>query len=72
MSKRVEQFAKRYTKKLTVFDTADYKLPVVDDRYRPLLSPIVITAVLDRVSIQLENKTGHSLDIRRYYKCVEY
>lgn len=72
MSKRVERFAKRYTKKLTVFDTADYIIPNVDGKYRPLLSPIIMTAVLDRVSIQLENKTGHSLDIRRYYKCVEY
>ena len=71
---RVVNFAKKlgFTENLNVFDTADYSLPGVEDKYRRLLSPIVMTAVLDRLSIQLEAKRGHSLDIRRYYKQMEY
>ena len=71
---RVVNFAKKlgFTENLNVFDTADYSLPGVEDKYRGLLSPIVMTAVLDRLSIQLEAKRGHSLDIRRYYKQMEY
>ena len=71
---RVVKFAEKlgFTENLNVFDTADYQLPGVADRFRHLLSPIVMTAVLDRLSIQLEDKRGHSLDIRRYYKQMKY
>lgn len=72
MCQRVIDFAKRYTKNLTVFDTADYRLAGISDEFRQYLSPIIMTAVLDRVSIHLEAQRGHSLDIRRYYKVVEY
>ncbi len=72
MCERVINFARKYTDDLNVFDSADYKLPGIDEKYRSLLSPIIITAVLDRLSIHLEEKRGHSLDIRRYYKKVEY
>jgi fructoselysine-6-phosphate deglycase len=71
---RVVKFAEKlgFTENLNVFDTADYQLPGVADKFRHLLSPIVMTAVLDRLSIQLEDKRGHSLDIRRYYKQMKY
>jgi fructoselysine-6-phosphate deglycase len=72
LAERVERFATKYTDKLTVFDTKEYRLPGINDRFRYLLSPIIITAVLDRVSIHLEAKRNHSLDIRRYYRVIEY
>ena len=72
MCERVQRFAQRITEHLTVFDTKDYELPGIDEKYRHLLSPIVMTAILDRLSIQLEDKRGHSLDIRRYYRVMEY
>ena len=72
MCERVQRFAQRITEHLTVFDTKDYELPGIDEKYRHLLSPIVMTAILDRLSIQLEDKRGHSLDIRRPYRVMEY
>lgn len=69
---RVERFAKKYLKNYTVFDTADFTLPGVEDRFRGVLSNIVVGAALDRVSIHMEQATGHSLDIRKYYNQVEY
>lgn len=65
---RVKAFAQRHTNKLTCFDTKDYDLPGISDEFRPLLSPVVMAAVLQRVSKNLEQITGHSLDIRRYYR----
>ena len=35
-------------------------------------SPVVINAVLSRVSKNFEQIRNHSLDIRRYYRKVEY
>ncbi|WP_342048593.1 SIS domain-containing protein [Bacillus sp. OTU530] len=69
---RVEQFAKKYTKKLSIFDTKDYALDGISPEFRKYLAPIVLATALQRVSIHLEDKRGHSLDKRRYYRTVAY
>lgn len=72
LDERVREFAVRHTKKLTCFDTADYDLPGISPEFRRWLSPVVMAAVLQRVSKNLEQITGHSLDIRRYYRKETY
>ena len=62
----------QHTKKLTCFDTKDYTLPGISDQFRRYLSPVVMAAVLQRISKNIEVITGHSLDIRRYYRKSEY
>ena len=68
----VKAFAARHTKKLTCFDTKEYALPGISDEFRPLLSPVVMAAVLQRISKNIEVITDHSLDIRRYYRKESY
>lgn len=72
LDERVKRFVGQYTDDFTVFDTADYELPGISDKYRGLLSPVVINAVLSRVSKNFEQIRNHSLDIRRYYRRMEY
>ena len=69
---RVKEFAARHTKKLTCFDTKEYALPGISDEFRQLLSPVVMAAVLQRISKNIEVITDHSLDIRRYYRKESY
>lgn len=69
---RVKKFLEQYTDNLTVFDTADYELPGISDKFRWMLSPVVINAALSRVSKNFEDIRGHALEIRRYYRKVEY
>ncbi|MEH7415876.1 SIS domain-containing protein [Neobacillus drentensis] len=69
---RVEQFAEQYTKKLTVLDTKDYALEGISLEFRKYLSPIVTSTLLQRMSVHLEDKRNHSLEIRRYYRTVAY
>lgn len=69
---RVREFAARHTQKLTCFDTKDYDLPGISPEFRPWLSPVVMAAVLQRISKNIEQITGHSLDIRRYYRKESY
>ena len=69
---RVKKFLEQYTDNLTVFDTADYELPGISDKFRWMLSPVVINAVLSRVSKNFEDGRDHALEIRRYYLKVEY
>lgn len=72
LDERVRDFAARHTKKLTCFDTADYDLPGISPEFRRWLSPVVMAAVLQRISKNIEQITGHSLDVRRYYRREAY
>lgn len=71
-AERVQRFAEKYTRKLTVYDSRDYDLPGIDEDFRWIFSPLVITAALGRISPHMEEMTGHDLNFRRYYKVVEY
>ncbi|WP_421695936.1 SIS domain-containing protein [Aestuariivirga sp.] len=69
---RVENFARRYTDKVRVLDAATASLPGVSDRTRSLISPVILAAMLERLSAHLEILRDHPLTTRRYYKRVEY
>ncbi|WP_105031987.1 SIS domain-containing protein [Arthrobacter ruber] len=69
---RVENFAVKYSDDVTTIDTRDYALEGVSERFRPFIGPMVIDAVTHRFSKHLEAVRGHSLDLRRYYRVVEY
>ena len=69
---RVEAFARNYTDKLHVFDTAAFDLPGIGAETRSLISPVLLSTVLERVSAHLEAKRRHPLTTRRYYKRVSY
>jgi fructoselysine-6-phosphate deglycase len=69
---RVEKFAPQYTAKTWVLDTAEFELPGVSAGTRALVSPVVLAALLERLSAHLEVLRNHPLTTRRYYKRVEY
>ncbi|MEU1664253.1 SIS domain-containing protein [Streptomyces sparsogenes] len=72
LTDRAEAFAKRVSKDVTVFDTRDYPLEGISPEFRGLLSPLVMDTVMDRVSKHLERVRDHSLDLRRYYRVMDY
>lgn len=69
---RAENFVHRISNKVTVFDTKDFELQGISDEFRWILSPIVMRSAFMRLSIHLENVRKHPLDIRRYYKALDY
>jgi fructoselysine-6-phosphate deglycase len=69
---RVLRFAEKYSDEVTVLDTRTYALQGIDERFRELLSPTVMGAACNRLSVHLERVRDHSLDLRRYYRTVEY
>lgn len=73
LDERVEQFCEKITEKLTVIDTKDYKLEGIDDDFRIICSPMILTAlVTERLAAHYELNTGHSLKFRRYYRQFDY
>ncbi|MFI7637539.1 SIS domain-containing protein [Nonomuraea sp. NPDC049400] len=69
---RAETFARRVSKDVTVFDTRDYPLTGISPEFRGLLAPLVLDTVMSRVSKHLERVRDHSLDLRRYYRVMDY
>ncbi len=70
---RVENFAKKVSDNVVVFDTAEYALDGVDDEFRVIVSPMIATAILtERLACYYETYTKHNLNYRRYYRQFEY
>lgn len=69
---RVKRFIQQYTNKANIFDCKDYEYPGISDEFRGLLSPVAMNVILQRISKNMEVITQHSLDIRRYYRKVDY
>jgi fructoselysine-6-phosphate deglycase len=69
---RVERFAATVSDRVLVIDAAEVSLPGISDDVRALISPVVISTLLERVSAHLEQIRDHPLTTRRYYKRVAY
>jgi fructoselysine-6-phosphate deglycase len=72
LTDRVENFARQYTDKVTVLDTARFEMPGVSPQTRALISPVILATILERLSAHLEVARNHPLTTRRYYKKVTY
>lgn len=72
LTDRIEKFCKTYSNKVTVYDTKDYALEGIDEKYRAMFSPLVICVAMGRITPHMAYATGHSVSFRRYYKVVEY
>ncbi len=69
---RVEKFVNTVSANGTVFDTMDYELKGISDKFRWILAPIVARSSFQRVSVHLEHNRRHPLAIRRYYRRLDY
>jgi len=72
MDERVKRFCEKHTDKLTCFDVCDYSLPGISEEFRKYLGPVIMNAILQRISRNIEVVTKHSVTIRRYYRVTEY
>lgn len=72
LMERVDRFARKVSDDVMTIDTKDYPLEGISPQFRYLYSPLVLDTVLSRLSKHLERVRDHSLDLRRYYRVVEY
>lgn len=69
---RVEAWAPTISREVRSIDAAAVDLPEISPDVRALISPVVISTLLERVSAHLEQLTNHPLTTRRYYRQVAY
>lgn len=69
---RVKNFLAKYNENYTCFDAKDYKLAHIHEKYRWIVGPVLMNAVLQRISKNIEVINNHDLTIRRFYRKVQY
>lgn len=69
---RVVRFLEKVNKNHEVIDSKDIKAEGISDKYRGYIAHHLIHAVNNRIDIAIEQLTGNDLDIRRYYRKMDY
>ena len=72
LSERVANFIPRICENYTIIDSKDYELKGISVKYRKHLSHHVMHAVNNRIDVHMEIETRHPMEIRRYYRRLEY
>ncbi|MDL2293816.1 SIS domain-containing protein [Ruminococcaceae bacterium OttesenSCG-928-D13] len=72
LSERVAKFLPRICGRYNLIDSKDYDLPGISEKYRGNLSHLVTHAVTQRIDAHLEKINCHPMEIRRYYRRLDY
>ena len=72
LSERVARFLPKVNKNHTIIDTKDYDLPGISPENRGSVSHLVMHAVTNRIDAHIEAISGHDMQIRRYYRKMDY
>ena len=72
LAERVKNFLPRICKNYTIIDTKDYELKGISEEFRGSISHLVMHAVNNRVDAHMEAELCHPLEIRRYYRQLDY
>ena len=72
LSVRVAEFLPRICGNYTIIDTKDYELKGISEEFRGMISHIVMHAVNNRIDAHIERINCHPMEIRRYYRRLNY
>ncbi|MFK9093823.1 SIS domain-containing protein [Bacillus salipaludis] len=72
LSERVANFLPRICSRYTIIDTKDYALEGISEEYRGRISHLVLHAVTQRIDAHVEKINCHPMEIRRYYRQLDY
>lgn len=72
LCERVANFLPRICARYTFVDTKDYPLTGIVSEYRGDISHLVTRAIMQRVDAHIEQINCHPMEIRRYYRQLDY
>ena len=72
LGERVARFLPKVCGNYTIIDTKDYELKGISEEFRGSISHLVMHAVNNRVDAHMEAELCHPLEIRRYYRQLDY
>ena len=72
LAERVARFLPRICARYELIDSKDYDLPGISPEYRGYLSHLVTHMVTERIDAHIEALNCHPMEIRRYYRQLDY
>ena len=72
LSERVANFLPRICGKYNIIDTKKFELKGISPEYRGYISHLVMHAVTQRIDAHMEKVNCHPMEIRRYYRRLDY
>lgn len=72
LSERVAKFLPRVCANYNVIDTKDYELKGISEKFRGHLSHLLMRAITSRIDVHIEKLNCHPMEIRRYYRQLDY
>ncbi|TCJ02487.1 SIS domain-containing protein [Cytobacillus praedii] len=72
LSERVANFLPRICSRYTIIDTKDYELEGISPQFRGRISHLVLRAITQRIDAHIEKINCHPMEIRRYYRQLDY
>lgn len=72
LSERVANFLPRICANYNIIDTKDYELKGISDKFRGHLSHLLMRVITSRIDVHLERLNCHPMEIRRYYRQLDY
>ncbi|MBU8568442.1 SIS domain-containing protein [Virgibacillus pantothenticus] len=72
LAQRVGNLLPRICGNYTIIDSKEYELPGISDKYRCRLSYFIMHAITQRIDAHVERLNCHPLEIRRYYRQLDY
>lgn len=68
---RAYKFISGITDQIVIFDTKDIAMPF-DEEFRGMVAPVYLATITGTLSKVFEKERNHDLNIRRYYRQMEY
>jgi fructoselysine-6-phosphate deglycase len=72
LAERVAKFLPRICARYTIIDTKDYPLTGISPQYRGTISHLVMRIINQRIDANIEALNCHPVEIRRYYRKLDY
>ncbi|NLY90457.1 MAG: SIS domain-containing protein [Firmicutes bacterium] len=72
LAERVARFLPRVCANYTLIDTKDYPLTGISPEFRGHISHLVMRMITQRIDVHLELVNRHPMEIRRYYRQLDY
>lgn len=72
LSERVARFLPRVTANYNIIDTKDYELKGISEKFRGNLSHLLMRVITSRIDAHIERLNCHPMEIRRYYRQLDY
>ena len=72
LSERVANFLPQICANYNIIDTKEYELKGISDKFRGHLSHLLMRVITARIDVHLEKLNCHPMEIRRYYRQLDY